>query len=95
MIRLIGVLKYRDEYFSHGIAPISYSWNCSQSHILQLQFPSKHEVGGLLMQNKQIRNNEVRRLQVFHSQFNSSSVYSVGAKEGEAMVSLQLAIEYP
>lgn len=34
MIKLIGVLKYKDEQFTHGIAPISYSWNVSNPNVL-------------------------------------------------------------
>ncbi len=32
---------------------------------------------------------------VFLTQFNSSSVYALGVKQGEAQVSLLIAIEYP
>lgn len=32
---------------------------------------------------------------VFLTSFNSSTIYSVGGKQGEALVTLQLAIEYP
>ena len=30
LIKLMGVLKHGDEVFNQGIAPLSYSWNCTQ-----------------------------------------------------------------
>ena len=48
------------------------------------------------MASKKIRDNEHNNdNSVFFTAFNSSSMYSLGIKQGEAMVSLQLAIEYP
>jgi hypothetical protein len=47
------------------------------------------------MASKKIRDNESNTNVVFLSQFNSSTIYSTGNKQGEALVYLQLAIEYP
>jgi len=65
MIKLIGILKYQQETFTHGIAPISYSWNCSNPNILSLSFPSKTDIKqsnvlttSLIMASKKIRDNE-------------------------------------
>lgn len=100
-IKMLGILKYQQETFTHGIAPISYAWNCSNPNVLQLNFPSKSDssaplTSSLVMSSKKIRDNENNNNNaVFLSQFNSSTIYTVGGKQGEAMVSLQLAIEYP
>ncbi len=102
MIKLIALLKYQNEYFTHGIAPISYAWNCTSPTILSLSLPAKSDITGgvlqnsLIMASKKIRNNEFGDNQAtFLSTFNSSTIYSIGGKAGEALVSLQLAIEYP
>lgn len=102
MIKLNGILKYHQETFTHGIAPISYSWNCSNPNILGLQLPSKGESQSMLMgssvfmASRKIRDNhENKNDAVFFSNFNSSTVYGLASKQGEAMVSLLLAIEYP
>lgn len=34
MIKLIGILKYNDETFTHGLAPLSYAWNVSNPNVL-------------------------------------------------------------
>jgi hypothetical protein len=48
------------------------------------------------MASRNIRNNELGdNSATFLTTFNSSTIYSVGGKQGEALVSLQLAIEYP
>ena len=44
MIKLIGILKYHDETFTHGIAPISYQWNTSNPGVLSLNYPSKSDL---------------------------------------------------
>ena len=102
MIKLIALLKYQNEYFTHGIATISYAWNCTSPTILSLSLPAKSDITGdvlqnsLIMASKKIRNNEFGDNEAtFLSTFNSSTIYSVGGKAGEALVSLQLAIEYP
>jgi hypothetical protein len=28
-VKLNAVLKHEAEYFNHGVAPVSYAWNCS------------------------------------------------------------------
>lgn len=34
-----AVLKFGKENFIHGIAPISYSWNSSNTRIVTIQYP--------------------------------------------------------
>jgi len=65
MIKMIGILKYYQETFTHGIAPISYSWNCSNPNILSLSIPSKADIKQssvltttLIMAQKKLRDNE-------------------------------------
>lgn len=40
LVKLNVVLKHENEYFNHGIAPISYAWNCTSQRILTLELPS-------------------------------------------------------
>lgn len=35
LLKQVVVLKYQDETFSHGIAPISYDWSSSNEEILR------------------------------------------------------------
>lgn len=35
LLKQLAVLKYNNETFTHGIAPISFSWNCSNPDILE------------------------------------------------------------
>jgi hypothetical protein len=105
MIKLIGILKFNNETFTHGIAPISYSWNASNPNILQLTTPSKGEIvststalatTSMMLSSKKIRDNAANNNNaVFTTNFNSSTIYSTGAKQGEAQVTLSVAIEYP
>mmetsp|Transcript_27408 Transcript_27408/g.20561 ORF Transcript_27408/g.20561 Transcript_27408/m.20561 type:complete len:254 (-) Transcript_27408:492-1253(-) len=101
MVKMIAILKYNSEIFSHGVAPISYSWNCSNLNIVGIQLPIKDGVqqvygSNLVMTSKKIRDNELNRNDVtFFSQFNSSSIYALGNSQGEAWLTLSLAIEYP
>jgi len=100
---MIAVLKYGDELFHHGVAPISYSWNVSEGRVLNLDIPTKQELAqthgvasNLVMTSRYIRNNLENKDKVeFFTAFNSSSVYARGDHEGETLVSCQLAIEYP
>ena len=86
--KLIGILKFHQETFTHGIAPISYNWNCSNPNILSLSIPSKQDIkqsqvlsSSLIMASKKIRDNEQNYNEaVFLTSFNSSTVYSVGGK---------------
>lgn len=95
MIKIIGILKYNQETFTHGIAPISYNWNSSNPVVLSLNLPTKSDitsttslVSTLIMASKKIRDNIANTNHVFLSQFNSSTVYSTGGKQGEALVHL-------
>jgi len=93
------VLKYGQEYFNHGIAPISYSWQTKTPDTVALNFPTKQELGiagSLVSASKTVRDN-ARGLDdsQFFTSFNSSSIFATAKKEGEALVSVQLALEYP
>ena len=104
MIKMIGILKYRHETFTFGIAPISYNWNCNNQGTLEIQNPqsssTNFETTGATNSNtmvsKQIRNNEENNYKsIFYTHFNTSTIYALALKQGEAMISLELAIEYP
>ena len=104
LIKLGVVLKYNNEYFHHGIAPISYNWNCNPERVLQLDIPTKQDLASthgmapnnLVMTSKYVRNNlENNDKASFFSSFNSSSIYANAAKDGDAQVNILIAIEYP
>ena len=88
------MLKFHDEYFNHGIAPISYNWNCTQARVLNLDLPSKQELAASLgieshfaMTQKIVRDglrNDNNRY--FFSAFNSSSIYATASHEGDALL---------
>lgn len=40
LVKFNAVLKYGHEYFNHGVAPISYSWDSSSSRVLSLEVPA-------------------------------------------------------
>lgn len=104
MLKQLAVLKYRDitgrdEMFSHGVAPISWDWNCSHPNILRPYFPfekdssvqTQHHV-----QSKIIRDNfNDNKAAVFTTSFNSSSIHANAIKAGEAIINVRMAIEYP
>ena len=96
-IKMMAVLKFGEELFHHGIAPISYSWNCTEGRVLALDIPTKQELANsLVMTSRYIRDNERNNDKVeFFTSFNSSSIYAMGEHEGETLVSVLLAIEYP
>lgn len=43
-IKVQAVLKFNEEYFNHGIAPISYNWNCTNPRAVNLELPTKQEL---------------------------------------------------
>ena len=97
-------MKYEHEYFHHGIAPISYNWNCTQERVLTLDVPTKQQLAAthgvapnnLVMTSRYVRDNKANMDKVtFFSAFNSSSIYASANKDGDAIVSVLLAIEYP
>ena len=102
-IKVQAVLKFNEEYFNHGIAPISYNWNCTQTRVLSLDLPSKQELSAALgidsqfaMTQRIIRDgqrNDNNRF--FFSAFNSSSIYITAIHDGDALLRVQLAMEYP
>jgi hypothetical protein len=101
MIKLIAILKYNLETFTHGLAPISYNWNCSNPNILTMQLPTKTDTtnsltGTVMMVSKKVRNNEQNdNNAVFYTTFNASTIYTLASKTGEAQIIVLLAIEYP
>ena len=89
MIKMIAILKYGKESFTHGVAPVSFQWNTSNPSVLQLNYPQKNEVDNLVTVSRKVRNNDLNdNNAVFSTQFNSSTVYSTGSKPGEAQVSV-------
>ena len=98
LIKLNAMLKYNNEYFDNGIAPISYSWSTDQARVVSLEIPKESGSGAssLLQRSLKVRNNEKGDDHaVFTTPFNCSSVYVMAAKEGDAEISVQVAIEYP
>lgn len=99
----MAVLKYNDELFHHGVAPISYSWNCTEGRVLALDVPTKQELASVhgiasnfVMTSRYIRDNIKNKDKIeFFTSFNSSSIYADAEREGETIVSALLAIEYP
>lgn len=68
LIKMMAVLKHEDELFHHGIAPISYSWSCSEGRVLALDIPTKQELAqvhgvasNLVMTSRYVRNNSENR----------------------------------
>jgi hypothetical protein len=68
-LKQLAVLKYNNETFSHGIAPISWDWNCSHSNILKPHFPTDFDQVAQQqphhVQTKVIRDNKARQNKVF------------------------------
>jgi len=100
IIKLNGVLKFGEEYFNHGVAPISYNWNSTAQNVLLVQIPNRSDLPsgsstGVLHQTKKIRDATRGGIYTFHTALNSSSVYSQANGVGESEVQLDLAIEYP
>ncbi len=93
MIKMFAVLKFNEETFTHGIAPISYSWNSSNSNILGITFPSTPMVSNeppstalatnlQVYLNKKIRDNLYNlNNAVFLTNFNSSTIYTTGGRQ--------------
>lgn len=57
LIKLNAVLKYQNEYFNHGIAPISYTWNSNNARVLDIELPQEGAASSLIQKSKKIRNN--------------------------------------
>lgn len=69
------MLKHNKEYFNHGIAPISYSWNSTNKLIVSLDYPKD---GNTISKSRKIRNNELQNDNAdFSTQFNSSTIYAL------------------
>jgi hypothetical protein len=101
MLKQLAVLKYKnetgDERFSHGVAPISWDWNCSNPDILRPHFPSEEEGSQQHhFYTKVIRDNDRNSNNaVFSTAFNSSSIHARAVTAGEAVLQVRMAIEYP
>lgn len=97
-MKALAILKFNSEYFNHGVAPISYNWNTTSSHILSLDQPTKEDHGpsSLIMTSKKIRDNYLNDdYAQFYSNFNSSSIYMKAGEHGEAPLTVHVALEYP
>jgi len=97
--KAFAVLKYGEETFNFGIAPISYSWTTNSSATLHLEQPSHSDLAktpvradDLILTSRYVAGLD-RRL--FHSSYNSSSVTVAATREGAGTVMVQAAIEYP
>jgi len=81
LFKQMVVLKFHDETFSHGIAPVSYHWTSSNENVIlpHPQFLKDHNEllqGQLPMVSKTVRDNYRRENYAsFSTKFNSSSVY--------------------
>lgn len=99
--RLNVKLKHGKETFLHAIGPLSYEWSTSTAHVYSLSLPSKKDaIGGgnalsLSVNKVEIWNGEKGAKEDFISNFNYSSVVGVAHKNGDARVSVRMAIEYP
>lgn len=94
MFKQLAVLKYDNETFTHGVAPISWDWNCSHPSILRPNFTSTENIHHV--QSRQIRDNSRNdNSALFTTQFNSSSIHANALKAGEAILRVRMAIEYP
>lgn len=81
LVKMNAVLKHGPEYFNHGIAPLSYSWNVTSTRTLNLELPLDAQ------KNRRLRNNLKNDDNVmFATSFNSSSVYATAGKEGDTVV---------
>lgn len=87
------VLKSGKEYFTNGVAPISYAWNCTQNQVLSLELPSSRETlptgttNAFIQKSRKLRNNLKNDDGfVFSSAFNGSSIYATAGKDGDAPV---------
>ena len=65
MVKLIGILKFQNETFTHGVAPISYGWNCSSPALVEVQMPNKDGVqiigANIVMSSKKLRDNSLNK----------------------------------
>jgi hypothetical protein len=87
LVKFNAVLKFGTEYFNHGIAPISYSWNCSAGRTLSLELPTDSLMSAniLMQKTKRLRNNKLNEDNaLFATSFNSSTIYATAGKEGDA-----------
>lgn len=53
LVKLNAVLKFNSEYFTHGIAPISYSWTSNDGRVLSLDLPVDSS-----QKSRRVRNNQ-------------------------------------
>jgi len=51
MLKQLAVLKHHNETFSHGVAPISWDWNCSHPGILRPHVPSDSDSSSSQLQH--------------------------------------------
>ena len=99
--RLNIKLKLEKETFLHAIGPVSYEWSTSIPHVYSLSLPSKKDsIGGgsslaLSITKAKIWNGLTGANEEFVTNFNYSSIVGVAHKNGDARVSVKMAVEYP
>ena len=99
--RLNIKLKHEKETFLHAIGPVSFDWSTSTPHVYSLSLPSKKDsIGGgsslaLSVSKGSIWNGFTKQNEEFITNFNYSSIVGVAHKNGDARVSVKMAIEYP
>lgn len=101
LTRLNVKLKHNKETFLHAIGPLSFEWKTSSSHVYSLSLPSRKDSKGggsstnLVLHKADIWNGETKEKEEFSTNFNYSSVVGVANKNGDARVSVKMAIQYP
>ena len=101
LTRLNIKLKHNKETFLHAIGPLSFDWQCASPHIYTLSLPSRKDSKGgstnanLILIKGNIWNGETRAIEEFTTNFNYSSIVGVANKNGDARISVKMAIEYP
>lgn len=101
LTRLNVVLKHNKETFLHAIGPLSFDWDTSSSHVYDLSLPSRKDSKGgsssanLVQKKSEIWNGELKQTEDFTTNFNYSSIVGIANKNGDARISVRMAIEYP
>jgi len=101
LTRLNVKLKYHNQTFLHAIGPLSFDWSTSSSHVYSLSLPSRKDSKGggsstnLVQLKSDIWDGEKKINEEFSTNFNYSSIVGIANKNGDAQVSVKMAIEYP
>jgi nuclear pore complex protein Nup210 len=101
LTRLNVKLKHNKETFLHAIGPLSFEWHTSSSHVYDLSVPSRKDSKGggssanLVQKKSDIWNGETGQIEEFATNFNYSSILGIANKNGDARITVKMAIEYP